>query len=68
MCLTWLQGENYLRDLLAIEPIVVLNAGFCERHMRHCPRGEQLLTECAKVVPPLCPACSRFLSRTPALL
>jgi hypothetical protein len=45
------QGEDRLRDLVAIEPLVVLNAGFCERHMRHCPRSPQLLSECAKVRP-----------------
>lgn len=42
------QGEDRLRDLVAIEPIVVLNAGFCERHMRHCPPSQQLQTACAQ--------------------
>ena len=44
-----MQGEDRLRDLVAIEPLVVLNAGFCERHMRHCPPSEQLRTACAQV-------------------
>jgi hypothetical protein len=43
------QGEDFLRDLIAIEPVVVLNAAFCERHMKHCPKSQQLLQECAKV-------------------
>ena len=47
-----MQGEDFLRDLIAIEPVVVLNAAFCERHMKHCPKSQQLTEECAKV--PFC--------------
>ncbi|CAL8472223.1 g11765 [Coccomyxa elongata] len=43
------EGEDFLRDLIAIEPVVVLNAAFCERHMKHCPKSQQLTEECAKV-------------------
>ena len=45
----FLQGEELLRDLLAIEVNVALNAAFCERHLAACPPSEQLETECAKV-------------------
>lgn len=38
----------YYRDLLAIETVATLNAGFCDFHVRHCPPSEQLLTECKK--------------------
>ena len=42
------QGEDRLRDLVAIEPLVVLNAGFCERHLVHCPPSAQLTSACAQ--------------------
>ena len=41
-----LQGEELLRDLLAIQVIVELNAAFCERHLVKCPPSEQLSQEC----------------------
>lgn len=58
------QGEDRLRDLVAIEPVVVLNAGFCERHMRHCPASQQLQTVCAQArrcMLPQCMQASRLL-------
>ncbi|KAK9864376.1 hypothetical protein WJX84_004323, partial [Apatococcus fuscideae] len=39
-------GYPLLRDLLAIEPIVTLNAAFCERHLRACSPSEQLTQAC----------------------
>ncbi|KFM28780.1 hypothetical protein F751_6301 [Auxenochlorella protothecoides] len=39
--------SDVLRDLLAIQTVVVLNAAFCERHEKACPPSEQLSTECA---------------------
>ncbi|CAK0783213.1 hypothetical protein CVIRNUC_006412 [Coccomyxa viridis] len=42
------KGLNLLRDLLAIEPAIVLNAAFCERHLRKCPAHEHLQA-CEKV-------------------
>lgn len=42
------QGLDLLRDLLAIEPAVVLNAAFCERHLQGCPQHEHLQA-CEKV-------------------
>ena len=44
------QGLDLLRDLLAIEPAVVLNAAFCERHLTRCPQHEHLKA-CEKVRP-----------------
>ena len=49
MILLLLQGEELLRDLLAIEVNVALNAAFCERHLAACPPSQQLKTECATV-------------------
>ena len=43
-----MQGLDLLRDLLAIEPAVVLNAAFCERHLKGCPQHEHLKA-CDKV-------------------
>ena len=43
------QGYDLLVDLLAAEPLVVLNAAFCQQHRRRCPPSEQLLRECAYV-------------------
>ncbi|DBA88087.1 TPA: hypothetical protein ACH3X2_005086 [Trebouxia sp. C0005] len=40
------KGEELLRDLLAIQVIVELNAAFCERHQVQCPASEQLEKEC----------------------
>ena len=44
-----LQGLDLLRDLLAIEPAVILNAAFCERHLQRCPQHEHLQA-CTKVL------------------
>ncbi len=30
----------------AVEPIIVLNAAFCERHLKNCPPTEELTREC----------------------
>ena len=46
---TVLQGEELLRDLLAIQVIVELNVAFCERHLVNCPESEQLQKECTHV-------------------
>ena len=46
-----MQGPLLLKLLLAIEPIVVLNAALCKHHLLHCPASEQLLSECRKVRP-----------------
>ncbi len=46
------QGLDLLRDLLAIEPAVVLNAAFCERHLKGCSKHEHLKA-CDKVCCPL---------------
>jgi hypothetical protein len=43
------QGFDLLSILLAAEPIIVLNAAFCQLHRRRCPPSEQLLRECAYV-------------------
>lgn len=45
----WVQGEELLRDLLAIQVIVELNVAFCERHLVNCPPSPQLQQECAYV-------------------
>ena len=36
-------------DLLSAEPLVMLNAAFCQQHRARCPPSEQLLRECAYV-------------------
>ena len=46
------QGFDLLSVLLAAEPIVVLNAAFCQLHRKRCPPSEQLLRECAYVSGP----------------
>ncbi len=43
------QGFDLLVDMLAVEPMVVLNAAFCEVHRKRCPPSEQLLRECSYV-------------------
>jgi len=40
------KGNELLRDLLAIEPIVTLNQAFCERHRMKCLPSEELTREC----------------------
>ena len=37
-----------LRDLLSIEPIIILNAAMCRRHLAKCPPSAELERECAK--------------------
>lgn len=37
-----------LRDLLSIEPIIILNAAMCRRHLSKCPPSAELERECAK--------------------
>ena len=44
-----MQGFDLLVDMLAVEPLIVLNAAFCELHRKRCPPSEQLLRECAYV-------------------
>ncbi len=43
------QGHDLLKLLLAIEPVVILNAALCERHLQHCPPSTQLASRCAQV-------------------
>ncbi|GFR43751.1 hypothetical protein Agub_g4863 [Astrephomene gubernaculifera] len=40
---------SYYRDLLAIETLATLNAGFCDYHLSHCPPSEQLVSVCKEV-------------------
>ena len=49
LLLPLMQGLNLLRDLLAIEPAIVLNAAFCARHLSNCPAHEHLQA-CQKVL------------------
>ncbi|KAK9863378.1 hypothetical protein WJX84_005251 [Apatococcus fuscideae] len=42
------RGFMLLRDLLAIEPIITLNAAFCERHLKACSPSEQLTQACTR--------------------
>lgn len=53
------QGFDLLVDMLSVEPLVVLNAAFCELHRQRCPPSEQLLRECAYVSACLLPPCSK---------
>ncbi|CAL5222328.1 g4674 [Coccomyxa viridis] len=41
------KGFDLLVDMLAVEPLIVLNAAFCDMHRKRCPPSEQLLRECA---------------------
>lgn len=43
------QGEERLRDLLAIQVVIELNVAFCERHLVKCPPSDQLEKECTYV-------------------
>ncbi len=47
------QGFDLLVDMLAVEPLIVLNAAFCDMHRKRCPPSEQLLRECAYVRSPV---------------
>jgi len=38
------------RDLLSIETVAMLNAGFCDYHLRHCPPHTQLLAVCTEAL------------------
>ena len=38
------------KDLLAIETVATLNAGFCYFHLKRCPAHPQLLTVCREVL------------------
>ncbi|KAG1673277.1 hypothetical protein FOA52_002557 [Chlamydomonas sp. UWO 241] len=38
--------QLYYKDLLAVETIATLNAGFCDYHVLHCPPSQQLYDEC----------------------
>jgi hypothetical protein len=42
------QGSLLLRDLLAVETPITLNAAFCERHRKKCPVSAQLDEECGR--------------------
>ena len=43
------QGEERLRDLLAVQVIIELNVAFCEHHLVNCPPSDQLKNECTYV-------------------
>eukprot|EP00955_Chlamydomonas_euryale_P017414 186094-Chlamydomonas_euryale.AAC.3 len=42
-------GEYY-RDVLSLETVATMNAGFCDFHVRNCPPSQQLLDECTKAL------------------
>ncbi|EFN52293.1 hypothetical protein CHLNCDRAFT_58899 [Chlorella variabilis] len=42
------KGAELLKDLLAMEAIIYLNAAFCERHRARCPHSKALNWECSK--------------------
>ncbi len=44
-----MQGMALFKDLLAVEPIITLNAAYCEHHLTHCPPSDQLTRDCNKV-------------------
>jgi hypothetical protein len=41
-------GRDLLRDLLAMEPILAINAAACQVHWKRCSLGRQLFWECTK--------------------
>ncbi len=41
--------RRYYRDLLSVETVATLNAGFCDYHLKNCPPHKQILEECTKV-------------------
>lgn len=49
MLSTLLQGMELLAELTSLEPAVILNAAFCERHRGNCGTSTQLQRECGKV-------------------
>ena len=42
-------GFKLLRDLLSVEPIIILNKAFCEKHRQRCPPSDELTQHCAYV-------------------
>jgi len=42
-------GFELLRDLLSVEPIIILNKAFCEKHRQRCPPSDELTQHCAYV-------------------
>ncbi len=43
------KGAELMRDLLAMQVPITLNAALCERHRKKCPPSEELERECALV-------------------
>lgn len=48
------EGQPYelhirYRDLLSIQTLATINAGFCDYHLDHCPPSQQLLDVCSEV-------------------
>ncbi|KAG1663022.1 hypothetical protein FOA52_016037 [Chlamydomonas sp. UWO 241] len=43
-----LSNAEYYRDILSLEAVATMNAGFCDFHVRRCPPDQQLLDECNK--------------------
>lgn len=41
-------GTELLRDLMAVEVPITLNAAFCERHRRVCPPSDELEQKCSE--------------------
>jgi hypothetical protein len=41
--------HTYSQDVVAIETVATINAGFCDYHVRHCPPSRQLVDECKTV-------------------
>ena len=41
-------GLELLRDLLAVEPVIILNAALCQRHVAKCSPSDELERQCAK--------------------
>ncbi len=48
-CACYPQGMERLAELTSLEPAVVLNAAFCERHRANCGTSTQLQRECGRV-------------------
>jgi hypothetical protein len=41
--------RTYYRDLISVETVAMLNAAFCDYHLRHCPPSQQMLDVCSEV-------------------
>ena len=41
---------DLLQDLTSIEPAIVLNAAFCERHLKECSGSPDLHQKCTEVL------------------